>query len=50
VEFFVDMETIAFGYALLVGDGFACALGNSPNMRDDTLRVLYRLASIVVRA
>ena len=49
-EFFVDMETIAFGYALLVGDGFTCTLGNSLNMRDDTLRVLYRLTAVVVRA
>ena len=48
VEFFVDMETIAFGYALLVGDGFTCALGDGLDMRDDTLSVFYRLAAVVV--
>ena len=44
------METIAFGYALFVGDGFACALGDGLNMRDDTLSVFYRLTAVVVRA
>ena len=48
MEFFVDMETIAFGYALLVGDGFACALGDGLDMGDDTLSVFYRLAAVVV--
>ena len=49
-EFFMDMETIAFGYAFFVSNRFACALGDGLNMRDDTLRVLYRLASVVIRA
>ena len=50
VKLLMDMETIAFGYALFVSNCFACALGNGLDMRDDTLRVFYRLASIVVRA
>ena len=50
MEFFVDMETIAFGYALFVGDVGARALDDGLNMRDDALGVALRLAAVVVRA
>ena len=50
MEFFVDMETVAFGYALFVGDVVARALGDGLNMRDDALGVALRLAAVVVRA
>ena len=50
VQFFVDMETIAFGYALFVGDCFASALNDGLNVRDDALGVAFGLAAIVIRA
>ena len=50
MEFFVDMETVAFGYALFVGDVGARALDDGLNMRDDALGVALRLAAVVVRA
>ena len=49
VEFFVDMEAVAFGNALFVGNALACALGDSLNVRNDTLGVASRFAAIVVR-
>lgn len=49
-KFLMDMETIAFGYALLVGDSSACTLCYGLDMRDDTLSVPFCLAAIVVRA
>jgi hypothetical protein len=49
VEFFVDMEAVAFGNALFVGNTLACALGDSLHVRNDTLGVASRFAAIVVR-
>ena len=50
MEFFVDMETVAFGYALFVCDSLTRALDDGLNMRDDALGVALRLAAVVVRA
>ena len=50
VKLLMDMETIAFGYALFVGNCFACTLSNRLDMRDDTLGVLLGFAAIVICA
>ena len=49
-KFFVNMETVAFGDTLLVGDSLSCAFCNGLDMRDDTLGVAFGLAAVVVRA
>ena len=37
MQFFVDMETVTFSYALLIGDALSSTLCNSLNMGNDAL-------------